>query len=311
MAKNKTPIIKDVESKPIKKRHNLGRTLFNIAETTMLLVIIIAIVAIWYKPELLGKITPQTEIKTITEVKYSVPESVNISIENLAKQIELLSNDNKHFLNIKADSSVVLGMIERIDNIEKRVQKLSLLSNDGALILTAVTMIKESVANGQNFEYEAQLLKHISSGQSEIASEIDYIFSHKNSRFSSNKVMIIEFNQIADSIVAKAKPTKQTDWKERIKNKLGEYVKVNHPDQEQQDAYNEIASLNEIKALVNNEEISLALQKLDNPENQELKINFAKWYDSADAKLKFYAAASKISFYCLSLMHAGNLQNAQ
>lgn len=61
----------------------------------------------------------------------------------------------------KADVATVLGIITRLDKIEERLDTLAKISDDGALVLTATMMVKESSENGTNFAYEAEILQQL------------------------------------------------------------------------------------------------------------------------------------------------------
>lgn len=248
---------------------------------------------------------PQPE--KVTEVKYVIPESVSNAINKLADKVARTETLSEQYINIKADSSAVISLGERVDQVEKTLRRLSQLSNDGALILTAAQMIKQNAAAGQSVTMEAEILKQLAAAQSDIENDINYIYNNSSRHYPSDKNLIAEFDRISRNLTAELK--NQGTWKERLLRKINEYIHISGPDSRQ--VSNETEVLQQVKNHVDEDQFEIALEILAKPENQKLKDNPAllQWYNLTDSKLKFSKALSHVSAYALALMKTESLRN--
>ncbi len=248
---------------------------------------------------------PQPE--KITEVKYVIPESVSNAINKLADKVARTETLSEQYLNIKADSSAVISLGERVDRVEKTLRHLSQLSNDGALILTAAQMIKQNAAVGQSVTMEAEILKQLAAGQPDIENDINYIYNNSSRHYPSDKNLMAEFDRISRNLTAELK--NQGTWKERLLRKINEYIHISGPDAQQ--VRNETEVLQQVKNHVDEDQFEIALEILAKPENEKLKDNPAllQWYNLTDSKLKFSKALSHVSAYALALMKTESLKN--
>lgn len=248
---------------------------------------------------------PQPE--KITEVKYVIPESVSNAINKLADKVARTETLSEQYLNIKADSSAVISLGERVDRVEKTLRRLSQLSNDGALILTAAQMIKQNAAVGQSVTMEAEILKQLAAGQPDIENDINYIYNNSSRHYPSDKNLMAEFDRISRNLTAELK--NQGTWKERLLRKINEYIHISGPDAQQ--VRNETEVLQQVKNHVDEDQFEIALEILAKPENEKLKDNPAllQWYNLTDSKLKFSKALSHVSAYALALMKTESLRN--
>lgn len=249
---------------------------------------------------------PQPE--KITEVKYVIPESVSNAINKLADKVARTETLSEQYMNIKADSSAVISLGERVDRVEKTLRRLSLLSNDSALILTAAQMIKQNAAVGQSVTMEAEILKQLAAGQPDIENDINYIYNNSSRHYPSDKNLMAEFDRISRNLTTELK--NQGTWKERLLRKINEYIHISGPDAQQ--VRNETEVLQQVKNHVDEDQFEIALEILAKPENEKLKDNPAllQWYNLTDSKLKFSKALSHISAYALALMKKENIRNA-
>lgn len=261
------------------------------------------------KPQIVAEQEPLSQPK-ITEVKYVIPESLSNSINKLNDKVGKIEVLSEQYMNIKADSSTVLNMVERLDNIEKKTLRLSQISNDGALILTAVLLIKETAANGQSFRYEAEILKQLASSQPDIAANIDYIYNNSSRNYASNQTLIAQYNRISQTVITGL--NHEGDWKTRLVRKIKQYVHISEPKTDKENL-DEIAILNQIKTLVDEGQLLQAINELGKSENQKLLTNeeLNEWYKHVNSKLKFNQAISEISLYSLSLMKAEGFKHAE
>ena len=60
----------------------------------------------------------------ITEIKYVIPESVTNAINGLHDKVGKMETLTAQYMNIKADSSAVISLGERLDELEKRTRRL-------------------------------------------------------------------------------------------------------------------------------------------------------------------------------------------
>ena len=245
----------------------------------------------------------------ITEIKYVIPESVTNAINGLHDKVGKLETLTAQYMNIKADSSAVISLGERLDELEKRTRRLSRISNDGALVLTAALMIRENAAAGQPVRFEAEMLKQLAAGRPEIETAVDYVYNNSSRQYPSNKNLTESFNRISGRIVYDLRH--QGSWKDRLLRKINEYIHISSPAADSRENA-EITALEEIKGYVDEGQFAIAVELLSRPENETLLADEAlnKWFAITDSKLKFNRALSEISAYSLALMKTEGLKNA-
>lgn len=245
----------------------------------------------------------------ITEIKYVIPESVTNAINGLHDKVGKMETLTAQYMNIKADSSAVISLGERLDELEKRTRRLSRISNDGALVLTAALMIRENAAAGQPVRFEAEMLKQLAAGRPEIETAVDYVYNNSSRQYPSNKNLTESFNRISGRIVYDLRH--QGSWKDRLLRKINEYIHISSPAADSRENA-EITALEEIKGYVDEGQFAIAVELLSRPENETLLADEAlnKWFAITDSKLKFNRALSEISAYSLALMKTEGLKNA-
>lgn len=245
----------------------------------------------------------------ITEIKYVIPESVTNAINGLHDKVGKMETLTAQYMNIKADSSAVISLGERLDELEKRTRRLSRISNDGALVLTAALMIRENTAAGQPVRFEAEMLKQLAAGRPEIETAVDYVYNNSSRQYPSNKNLTESFNRISGRIVYDLRH--QGSWKDRLLRKINEYIHISSPAADSRENA-EITALEEIKGYVDEGQFAIAVELLSRPENETLLADEAlnKWFAITDSKLKFNRALSEISAYSLALMKTEGLKNA-
>lgn len=245
----------------------------------------------------------------ITEIKYIIPESITNAINGLHDKVGKMETLTAQYMNIKADSSAVISLGERLDELEKRTRRLSRISNDGALVLTAALMIRENAAAGQPVRFEAEMLKQLAAGRPEIETAVDYVYNNSSRQYPSNKNLTESFNRISGRIVYNLRH--QGSWKDRLLRKINEYIHISSPAADSRENA-EITALEEIKGYVDEGQFAIAVELLSRPENETLLADEAlnKWFAITDSKLKFNRALSEISAYSLALMKTEGLKNA-
>ena len=286
---------------------------------------------LWLKPEIVYRLTENVKQIFLSDENL---DKTNPSISQLQKEINELrisflnlganqnrlaakipnedviqnldSNYNK-LVNEKADTSVVMGLITRLDKIEQRVDKLAKISDQGALILTSVMFIKDSAEKGQSFAYEAELLKMLSEGNETITLPVQTILSFSEKNLFSTVSLQQQFEDIFRTIVKleKNKNLKEKSWKEIFNQKLNEYVQVRRTDVDDKNSENsEENILENILSAVRQDNLSLAVDILTQPNNQYLLqySDLNQWLIRAKDNVAFYKAISEISHQALALM---------
>ena len=220
----------------------------------------------------------------ITEIKYVIPESVTNAINGLYEKVGKMETLTAQYMNIKADSSAVISLGERLDELEKRTRRLSRISNDGALVLTAALMIRENAAAGQPVRFEAEMLKQLAAGRPEIETAVDYVYNNSSRQYPSNKNLTESFNRISGRIVYNLRH--QGSWKDRLLRKINEYIHIYSPAADSRENA-EITALEEIKGYVDEGQFAIAVELLSRPENETLLADEAlnKWFAITDSKL--------------------------
>jgi len=320
MAKKKktleAPEEKPSEETPvIKRRFKIGNAIrtslsfFNFA----VFVFIIGSAAYFYtKPQRLSEQFNTLFSKYVPTSQLKTEERLTNAIKQVETKVARVAEQNAYFLNIKADSSVILSMGERIDKLEKKTDRFALVSNDGALILSAAMMIKEVVSKGNSFGYEAEVLRFLSEGRSEIAPEVNYLYNNSSRQFPSDASIVENFNKAYLGVIEKSKPAPETDWKKRLISKFHEYVTISKESAVEPVAgYDKLKALKTIRELVNNYDFAAATNELSREENTPLMEDkeISDWYNLVKHKLKTYQSISKIASYSLALMKTEGLKN--
>ena len=172
----------------------------------------------------------QNQINQLQNQISSLPEgsSATVDLSRFDSKLEAIEKQNLNVIDSKADVATVLGIITRLDKIEERLDTLAKISDDGALVLTATMMVKESSENGTNFAYEAEILQQLAKNDTAIQGDVETISRYAREGVKSQNSLINEFKKIYRRL-AKVQ-TKQDlegkNWKEVLNIKFNEVVKV-------------------------------------------------------------------------------------
>ena len=238
--------------------------------------------------------------------ELSQPSTVTIDDEQLAQfkeKMDAIEKQNLNVINSKADVALVLGIITRLDQAEDRLNTLAKISDDGALILSAAMMVKDSADKGGSFEYEAEVLDQLAKNDLKIKNQTDTLTKYSTTGIHTVKYLTTEFDRIYNSIVKKQKDEFEKTWKDRLNNKLNEIIRVKRVNKETP-GFEKDKQLEKVKELVDAENFAKAVEFLDKPENQDLLADAAleKWLSEARARVEFDNAISRISTHSLALM---------
>ncbi len=259
----------------------------------------------------------QSQINYMQVQLNSLPAGENeaVDLSRFEDKLEAIEKQNLNVIDSKADVATVLGIITRLDKIEERLDTLAKISDDGALVLTAVMMVKESSENGTNFVYEAEILQQLAKNDKDIQSDVETIARAAREGVKPLSYLNREFGNIY-SRLAKVKTQQDMEgksWKEVLNIKFNEVVKVKRVNDvaAPQNGAHEKDSLQRIRELVGNGDLRLALDSLHQMDNQVLTGDAAlqKWMAEAQAKVNFNQAIANISAHSLALMKINTLKS--
>ena len=259
----------------------------------------------------------QSQINYMQAQLNSLPVGENeaVDLSRFEDKLEAIEKQNLNVIDSKADVATVLGIITRLDKIEERLDTLAKISDDGALVLTAVMMVKESSENGTNFVYEAEILQQLAKNDKDIQSDVETIARAAREGVKPLSYLNREFGNIY-SRLAKVKTQQDMEgksWKEVLNIKFNEVVKVKRVNDvaAPQNEAHEKDCLQRIRELVGNGDLRLALDSLHQMDNPVLTGDAAlqKWMAEAQAKVNFNQAIANISAHSLALMKINTLKS--
>lgn len=227
----------------------------------------------------------------------------DVALAEFKEKIAAIEKQNLNVINSKADVATVLGVITRLDQAEDRLNTLAKVSDDGALILSATMMVKESAAKGGNFEYEAEILDQLAKSDLKIKDEVAILTKYSSSGIHTAKYLSAEFAGIYQSLLKKQKEEFEKTWKDRLNNKLNEIIQVKRVNKDTP-VFEKDKTLENIKLLVENENFAKVVEVLEKPDNQELLTDTAlqQWLGEVKARAEFENAINRISTRSLALM---------
>lgn len=290
--------------------------------TTLLLCGVVAVggYGVWKNPQILQKIegvftseSKQEEVNQLDVLKQEVAllkkqlnavenkQAQQVDTSLLEKRFETLEKFNQNVINSKADAAVVLGLLTRLDKAEFQLDKLNKITDKSAVLLTATMMVKDSAENGGSFVYEAEILNQLAQDTPEIQKPLAIIKQVSLEGVYNKAYLMQSFPEIYMQILDKYKNESEKTWKDRLNNKLSEYIKIQKKNQNSSD--NQFFSqLNDIKILVNSGNIKKAVLALRYLPNQDLLNNaeLLDWMKKAEQKIAFDEAVSQISTYYLA-----------
>ncbi len=249
-----------------------------------------------------------------TEVAEVAQMAANPDLSTVNQKLENMENITVNTIKSKADVDAVLGLVQRMDRAESKIDDLAKVTDKSALTLTAAMLVKDAAERGGSFVYEAEVLNELAAGNYKIAKEIALInkaategvpsLSELQHRFA--EVYAKEF-EVVDETLASA-----DNWKDRIYLQLQKVVKIEKTSDEKNQPLTEKdvfwATLSEMVAVG---ETKQAVSFIDKPINEEWanNKNLQEWKVQAEMYNDFYYAISKISANALAVMKVKFLQN--
>ncbi len=247
----------------------------------------------------------RTELFNLKSTLPAEGEPVNVQkLKELYDKFDAIEKTNMNIINSKADASAVLGLAVRLDEAENKLKLVSRATDENALVLTAVMMVKEASGRGGNFVYEAEVLQQLVQNNPRLAEPLAVIAKTASSGIVTNARLINEFESIYGAILKKQKDAAAQTWKDRIFSKLSDFVKVRKVNEAEEAEMQILQNLKNIRDLVREENFIQAAEELRLPENETLleDVGLRKWQEKALAKVDFEQAVGRISTYSLAAM---------
>jgi len=250
----------------------------------------------------------QNQVATLQAQVMNIPQPDFSKFEDKVANLE---KQNLNVIDSKADASIVLGMLTRVDKLENRLDKMSKISDDGALILSDAMLVKEAADDGSDFIYEAEVLNQLTDEKMPIRKDVSVIAEYSHNGIISERELINSFNQIVANIERKDSQ-EGTNWKEKLNNKLNEYIKINKTG-ENQSKVDTVKIISQIAELVNNGKIIKALKLIESSDSDDIRHNQAlqEWFADAQNLVNFKQAIRNIAAYCLAEMKVNSLKNKE
>lgn len=259
----------------------------------------------------------QNQINQLQNQISSLPEgsTATVDLSRFDSKLEAIEKQNLNVIDSKADVATVLGIITRLDKIEEQLDTLAKISDDGALVLTATMMVKESSENGTNFAYEAEILQQLAKNDTAIQGDVETISRYAREGVKSQNSLINEFKKNYRRL-AKVQ-TKQDlegkNWKEVLNIKFNEVVKVKRVNDvlsPQNEAENE-NNFKKINEEVKNGNLQQALDGLHQLDSSFIVNDPAmqKWMAEVQARINFNQAIANISAHSLALMKVNSIKS--
>lgn len=317
---NEQPVL--AESKPSTMKHVIYKL-------GLAVVLVVAGYGLWKNPQVVDKtvVIVRSWMSTSTPDKTEVDKQMLIN--NLQQQVNNLQNEmndlknrpqnqdfnqfnekfaalektNLNIIDSKADVATVLGLLTRVDKTEQKIDTMAKVTDEGALILTAAMLVKDSAEQGGSFEYEAEVLQQIAENNTNVKESIAVIVKNSAQGIKSRPLLMSEFKAIYKKILQEQKEAFDKNWKDRINSKINEIIKVKNTKKDVPE-FEADKSLQAIKRLVEAGNLANAIELIQRPENSTLLANesLKNWVSEAKARIEFDKALSKISAGSLAIM---------
>ncbi len=236
--------------------------------------------------------------KEVLFLQNNTHEKVDLS--GLDAKLERMEKQNISIIDSKADIATVLGLVTRLDKMESKVDTVAKVSDSGALILNALMLVKDRADRGEEFAFEAEILRQMTAKNQEIAEPVKVIAAASETGISTERDLINGFESIYKK-TGKKEETEKLSWKQRLMDKFKEIVQIRKTNLATD---NEDNSLDLAREDVLKGNFSGALKKMENSDNP----SFEGWKAKARQRVEFESAFSKISAGSLALMKINQLK---
>lgn len=267
----------------------------------------------------------QTQINTLQQqinLLQGQLAEVAIKAENpdfsaMNKRIDDMEQLNINTIKSKANVDTVLGLVVRMDNAEGKINDLSKVTDNGALILTAAMLVKDAGMRGGKFIYEAEVLSELAAGNYKIAKEVARLNeiamvgvpSLEELQESFAKVYVNKYPEAPSEDEMPAR-----NWKERIYKQLHKVVRIEKKEEfsdNKKETLEEDRAWSVVRDLVLDGDIAKAIAIVDKPLNKPLAEDklLNEWKNSAMVYRDFYETINRISANALAVMKVNFLKN--
>ena len=322
-------MVKKQAETPIEEE-KVKRGSFKKALIKLLVLFILAAAAYgaWKNPALIDKVKGLFSSQPKVDVYQQQIDALTMQMQSLQQQLaatkaqikepdlsafdERIKGIEKMNLNVidsKADVATVLGVVTRMDKAEQKLDKLTAVTDNSALVLTGVLLVKDSAERGGNFEYEVEVLSNIAADNPQMAKEVQNLVPFAKEGISSELELVKDFDAIYANLLDKQKTDFDKTWKERLNTKLSEIVQIKKTN-ENAPEFSADKNLENIKKYVDAGELSKAASLLMLPENQEWVQNEAlqQWVKKVQAREEFYDLIEDLSASSLAALKVNFLK---
>ncbi|MFV0625931.1 MAG: hypothetical protein ACK5N8_01095 [Alphaproteobacteria bacterium] len=254
----------------------------------------------------------QNNVLNMEEDFSILKRDLNSDVDNLRQKYDSLEKHNLNVISSKADNASILGVIQRLDTIEVRLNEVAKVSDNGALIATTTMLVKDAAERGSNYIYEMSVLRSLAENEPKLLPYIEILGSFDEKGIYSETYLANQFNKIYsfDALEKqKEKPTEEpTSFMDKFNKKFGKLITIKYKNTQEI----EEVTLDDIFVLVQAQDFSRALFELERPQYQtfvESNENLRAWMQDVKSRQEFYDAISKITAYSLGVMKANQLKN--
>lgn len=338
----KSPVLPKENAKP--QPHNYGKIT---ARIIIWIVFLFALAGLFLNPEIIAnainKIKPtqelsspsnvsinnlvkdissmRAELKTLKHYATNKTAAPNTATKNeltdLSNRLNNFETQNIALIDKKADKDVVLGIINRLDKLEQRLDNMAKISDQGALILSTAMMIKDSAARGNSYEYEAEMLSQLTAQEPQFYNSVRILNTYATQNIPSSEQLKKDFAKLYKKISEEEtkRQVKDKNWKEVLNIKFQEYIKVKRLSPQGQETANskelptEKSILEIAKEEIEQKKFAQAIETLNAiPELLAMYPSLQEWTSKAEINIAFNQAIKQISTASLALMRLNYLQ---
>ncbi len=240
----------------------------------------------------------------LSAIRREAQEKVSAdAIASLNQKIEDNARLNSGVLDGKASSAAVLSLEARVESLEARMAEVSKFSSQGALILSAALMVKETADEGRPFVYEAEVLRLLSK-DTNLENEALEMSKYAEKGLLTPQKLVALFHEIDTKEKAPKPETENKDksWREKITEKLGALVTIEYdstPKAAPED--------DEVYKLVNGGHFTEAALKMKNSPKYQAAA-YQPWLQAVENRNNFLEALQKIKSLALAEMKAESIK---
>ncbi|MDD4556010.1 MAG: hypothetical protein PHE89_01590 [Alphaproteobacteria bacterium] len=254
----------------------------------------------------------QGDVLSLENGLDDLKKSTDSDVDLLRQKLDSLEKHNLNVITSKADNATILGVIQRLDNVEVRLNEVAKVSDNGALIATATMLVKDAAERGSNYIYELSVLRSLAEGEPKLLPYLGVLSKYDEKGVYSEIYLTNEFNKIYSLETIKNnqdKPIEPTDdFMTKFNKKFGKIMTIKYRNAEEVKAVN----LDDVYVLVNAQDFSRVVFELEKPQYQEiLEANetLRLWVQNVKSRQEFYDAISKLTAYSLGIMKANQFKN--